>query len=126
MENNGILFEEEKGLNSFTIEIEGGGLEYLSTVKTLLRMLGNAEEGLMDQSERMNVCNLIAGMLPSEEQIEMLSSYSPLSIRNLESDNEELERENGQLKKLMELREVLINDKERTIRELTKTKNVTV
>jgi len=118
MDNRGVIFKENNELSSFTIEMEGSSYEYLSTVKSLLRMLGNVEDGLIDQSERMNVCNLIACMLPSDEQIEILSSYSQLYISNLESDNEELETENKQLKSLLDVRDQVVANKEQVVQAL--------
>lgn len=111
MENKGVVFNNER--YSYTIEVSGGIYEYLSTIKSLLSVLGGIENEFLERDQRTDICSLITGMLPSEEQMNRILSGEKSD--RLEFDNERIKREKVHLESLLAAKEKLIGEKERTI-----------
>ncbi|NMA73132.1 MAG: hypothetical protein GX963_03025 [Bacteroidales bacterium] len=65
-----IQFNKNNNYPTFTFSVSGDKKEYIETIKSLLTLLSAADSNLHSAADRLRICNLIKGMLISEEQIE--------------------------------------------------------
>lgn len=76
---------------SFTVTVRGDYSDYLLLIRSLLDAMVFMDESMItDQPMRHAICDLIADMLPSEEQMEKLAEMQ--NIKNLTNKIAELER----------------------------------
>ena len=77
MEAKGVIFNPHtkySGIESFTVTISGDEEQYLRTIKSLLSLICNVKEDMIDPDQIFDVCSLITDMLPTPEQITMIPS----------------------------------------------------
>ncbi|MFZ4547547.1 MAG: hypothetical protein ACOYN4_08935 [Bacteroidales bacterium] len=72
MEAKGVIFNLGKNINlieSYTVTITGDQDRYISTIKSLISLIRNVREDMNNKDEIIDVCDLIADMLPLPEQL---------------------------------------------------------
>lgn len=72
MENQGVTFnfdERFKRPVSYTVTVFGDQDDYISTIKSLLSLIRNVKEDMINPDELCDVCDLITYMLPTSDQI---------------------------------------------------------
>ena len=77
MENQGVTFNFDKKSKrpvSYTVTINGDQDDYIHTIKSLLELIRNVKEDMIDQDTICDVCDLITNMLPLGDQIINLSN----------------------------------------------------
>lgn len=71
MEGKGVTFNYDKSLRptSFTVTVNGDQYNYLRLLKSLLGLVRNQEQNMLNADQLCDVCDLISDMLPTEEQL---------------------------------------------------------
>lgn len=73
MENKGLKFEKAATKTYCNIVLEADYCDVHNTIDTLLECLSGMDESLVGNSERFYITQLIRALLPSEEQMLLLS-----------------------------------------------------
>jgi hypothetical protein len=72
METKGVIFNFDERFTrpqSYTVTIQGDTDEYINTIKSLISLIRNVKEDMINPDQICDVCDLIIDMLPLPEQI---------------------------------------------------------